>query len=82
MNLLTSGRPRRPAGDLRGAARGLTIRCDAPAEGDGARARGELTVLVVTAGGGGLGRIIGDVLVLPAFPMPLGSESERGLAGP
>jgi len=82
VNEPTSFRPRGRAGGLRGRAScALKTRCEAPVVGGvTSRARGGVsTAPVETAGGGGLGLSGG---ICAALPMPLGSASERGLAGP
>jgi hypothetical protein len=83
VKVLTSGRPRHRTGGFRGGdCRALKIRCEAPTEGGvtrRTRGAGETTVPEEKDGGGGLGRSGG---ILAALPIPLGSASALGLAGP
>ena len=79
MNVLTCGRlRRRNCGLLEPVRSALMMRCDAPAYGATTRDGDEAVGAEVTSGVGGF---------LPsgtieALPMPLGSESTLGLAGP
>jgi MFS family permease len=77
----TSGRGRRCGGALRlgSTARALTIRDEPPSEAGGVTLRIGAVWYELTTGAGVLLRSGG---VLAALPMPLGSDRDRGLAGP
>jgi hypothetical protein len=77
----TSGRPRRRCGVLLfgSTSRALMIRCDPPGVDGGVTLRIGAVWYELTTGAGVLLRSGGT---LAAFPMPLGSERDLGLAGP